>query len=63
MEKKKRHWGKKLDLSREPSSKAQFFGVEEIIAMQVFENTKLEKIEQEKLDKEKKREDKKLKRL
>ena len=44
----------------EPSGKAQFFGVAEVIAVQAFENAKLEKIEQEKLDKEKKREDKKI---
>jgi hypothetical protein len=60
MEKKKRRRGKKLDLSGEPSGKAQFFGVAEVIAAQAFENVKLEKIEQEKLDKEKKREDKKI---
>jgi DDE superfamily endonuclease len=60
MEKKKRRRGKKLDLSGEPSGKAQFFGVEEVIAAQAFENAKLEKIEQEKLDKEKKKEDKKI---
>jgi hypothetical protein len=45
MEKKKRRWGKKLDLSGEPSGKAQFFGITEVIAAQVFENMKLEKIE------------------
>jgi hypothetical protein len=47
-------------LSGEPSGKAQFFGVAEVIVAQAFENAKLEKIEQEKLDKEKKREDKKI---
>ena len=63
MEKEKRRRGKKLDLSGEPSGKAQFFGVAEVIAAQAFENAKLEKIEQEKLDKERKGKIRKLKRL
>lgn len=57
--KKKRSRGKKLNLMVEPSGKAQFFGVPEVMAAQVCENEKEMKAEQEKLGKKKRKEDKK----
>ena len=60
IEKKKRRWGKKLNLTGEPSGKAQFFGTEEVIIAQALENERATKVEQDKLDKEKRKDDAKI---
>ena len=60
IEKKKRRRGKKLNLTGEPSGKAQFFGTEEVIIAQALENERVIKAEQNKLDKEKRKEDAKI---
>jgi hypothetical protein len=41
LEKKKRRRGKKLNLTGEPLGKAQFFGIAEVLAAVVFEETKV----------------------
>ena len=58
MEQKKRRRGKKLNLVREPSGRAQFFGTEEVMAAQARETEKVVLAEKEKLDKEKEKEEK-----
>jgi len=60
MEKSKRQRGKRLNLSGEPSGKAQFFGTAEVLAAVARENEKVEKAEQEKMAKEKAKEDTKV---
>jgi dipeptidase len=60
IEKKKRRRGKKLNLTGEPSGKAQFFGTAEVLATIARENGKAIKAEQDKLDKQKVKEDAKI---
>ena len=60
MEKSKRRRGKKLNLTGEPSGKAQFFGTAEVLAAMRREEEKVQKAEQEKLTKEKAKEDAKI---
>ena len=60
IEKKKRRQGKKLNLTGEPSGRAQFFGSEEVKIAQARENERVTKAEQDKLDKEKRKEDAKI---
>ena len=47
-------------MTGEPAGKAQFFGIAEVLAIIIFEETKAVKAEQEKLDKQKAKEDAKI---
>lgn len=58
IEQKKRRRGKKLNLVGEPLGRVQFFGTEEVIAVQAREIEKVVLAEKEKLDKEKEKEEK-----
>jgi hypothetical protein len=60
IEKKKRHCGKKLNLTGEPAGKAQFFGTAEVLAAIACKNGKIAGAEQDKLDKQKAKEDAKI---
>jgi len=60
LEKKKRRRGKKLNLTGEPSGKAQFFGTAEVLAAIAREDAKVTQAEQDKLDKQKAKEDTKI---
>ena len=60
LEKKKRRRGKKLNLTGEPSGKAQFFGTAEVLAAIARKDAKVAQAEQDKLDKQKAKEDAKI---
>jgi hypothetical protein len=60
LEKKKRRRGKKLNLTGEPSGKAQFFGTAEVLAAIAREDAKVAQVEQDNLDKQKVKEDAKI---
>ena len=59
-EKSKRRRGKKLNLTGEPSGRAQFFGTAEVLAAVRRQEEKVEKAEQDKAAKEKAKEDAKI---
>ena len=60
IEKSKRQRGKKLNLTREPSRKAQFFKIAKVLAVMRQEDEKVKKAEQGKAAKEKAKEDAKV---